>query len=117
MTSDADCYTLPNGECVSDRDCMHGPALTLTDHERRLIDFEREPWDMGYGARGVKENAIRLYMGMSPTSFYQQLFALIDRPAAEAYDQGTVRRLRAERDARRAARASTSFVTSIGNGD
>lgn len=63
----------------------------------RLLDFEREPW-------ANKNAAIRLYLGMSPTRYWQELLALIDNPAAEEYDAGTVRRLHEERDERRAFR-------------
>lgn len=28
---DANCYTLPNGECVSEKDCMHGPGVPYYD--------------------------------------------------------------------------------------
>lgn len=62
----------------------------LTDTEREMLAFEKRHWRY----RGVKEDAIREQFGISPTAFYQQLVALIDRPEALAHDPVTVHRLR-----------------------
>lgn len=43
---------------------------------------------------GPKDRAIREYLGMSATRYYQRLRRLIDEDDALAYDPLTVRRLR-----------------------
>jgi hypothetical protein len=62
----------------------------LTDSERDLLDFEKQWWRRP----GAKEQAIRDRFGLSPTSYFQLLNALLDRPAALAYDPVLVNRLR-----------------------
>jgi predicted secreted hydrolase len=80
-----------------------GTARTLSDQERRMLEFERQWWRYA----GAKEKAIRELFGISATRYYQALNNLIDRPEALAADPMLVkrlRRLRAERQRARAAR-------------
>lgn len=75
----------------------------LTDRDRAILDFERQWWKMP----GSKEQCIKDEFGMSSTRYYQVLNALIDTPAALAYDAMLVkrlRRLRASRQKQRSAR-------------
>jgi len=72
----------------------------LTDRERAVLDFENQWWRHA----GAKEQAIRDTFDLSPTRYYQLVNALLDRPAALAYDPVLVkrlRRLRASRSRRR----------------
>jgi Protein of unknown function (DUF3263) len=71
-------------------------ADELTDHERDLLDFEKHWWRRP----GAKEQAIRDRFGLTPTRYYQQVNALLDRPAALAYDPALIRRLRRLRTGR-----------------
>ena len=66
----------------------------LTEHERALLDFEREWWTTG--AR--KNDAIRARFGISSSSYYRTLQFLIAQPQAVAYDPMTVLRLRRRRE-------------------
>lgn len=68
----------------------------------RLLDFERAWWE--YAAS--KEEGIREQFGMSTTRYYQALNALLDDPAALAYDPLLVRRLRRERNRRQSERSA-----------
>ena len=52
----------------------------LTDHERALIDFEREWWQLG----SRKDVGIRARFDISASSYYRALHGLIDRPEAHA---------------------------------
>jgi len=75
---------------------------TLSDRERAVLDFENQWWRHA----GAKEQAIREAFDLSPTRYYQLVNALLDRPAALAYDPVLVkrlRRLRASRSRRRDA--------------
>lgn len=72
----------------------------LTDRERAILDLERSWWLED----GTKESVIRATLSLSPTRYYQLLAALIDRPAARAYDPLVIHRLRRVRVRRRRAR-------------
>ena len=77
----------------------------LTETEMAVLDFERQWWKYA----GAKETAVRERFDMSATRYYQVLNALIERPAALAYDPMLVhrlRRLRAARAAQRSARGA-----------
>lgn len=77
------------------------PAVDeLTERELAMLALERSWWK----STGRKETAIREQFGCSPTAYYLELNALIDRPAALAADPLLVRRLHRLRDARRAQR-------------
>ena len=73
----------------------------LTDVERQILDFERQWWKYA----GAKEQAIRDLFGMSATSYFQQLNALIDRPEALVAEPMLVKRLRRLRGTRQRTRS------------
>jgi hypothetical protein len=84
------------------RPAESGPA-ELTGRERDMIVFERLWWRHA----GSKEQAIREQFELSATRYYQMLNALLDNPAATAFDPivvGRLRRLRATRARKRAGR-------------
>lgn len=66
----------------------------LTERDRRVLDFEREWWHYP----SPKDRAVREYLHMSATRYYQILRRLVDDQEALAYDPLTVRRLRKVRD-------------------
>ena len=72
----------------------------FADRDRRILDFERD-WTRHAGA---KEDAVRSEFGLSAARYYQVLNAVIDSPAAIAYDPMLVRRLQRMREARMSAR-------------
>jgi hypothetical protein len=74
----------------------------LGERQRAILDFERQWWKHA----GAKEQAIRDAFQISPTRYYQLLNALLDDPAALAYDPVTVQRLRRLRSARVRARGT-----------
>ncbi|MCC2030952.1 DUF3263 domain-containing protein [Microbacterium allomyrinae] len=76
--------------------------MPLSDRDRALLDFEAE-WRRH---AGVKEEAIRAELGLSPARYYQLLGRLIDTTDAQQHDPMLVKRLRRLRDARTAARSS-----------
>ncbi len=84
--------TLTN-EVASD-DAGKGHASTLSERDRRILDFERE-WTRPAGA---KDDAVRQEFGLTVTRYYQVLNTVIDSPAAIAYDPMLVRRLQRVRD-------------------
>jgi hypothetical protein len=75
-----------------DREPMKATALSA--HERALIDFEREWWQLD----SRKDVGIRARFGMSTSSYYRALNLLIDRGEALDYDSLTVLRLRKRRE-------------------
>jgi hypothetical protein len=77
-------------------------AEELSERDRDLLRFERQWWKFA----GAKEQAVRDQFGMSATRYYQVLNALIDQPAALAYDPLLVKRLRRLRAARQRARSA-----------
>mgnify|MGYP001767595705 CR=1 FL=1 len=66
----------------------------LRPKDRAVLDFERSWWLFP----GPKDRAIKEYLGMSATRYYQVLRRLLDDAEAEQYDQLTIRRLRKVRD-------------------
>lgn len=74
--------------------------MQLTDTETKVLDFERSWWKFA----GAKEQAIHDAFAWSPTRHYQVVNALIDQPAALAYDPMLVRRLLRLRASRQATR-------------
>jgi hypothetical protein len=72
----------------------------LTDRDREMLAFERQWWRHA----GSKEQAIKERFGMSPTRYYQILNALLDVPAALAFDPLVVGRLQRLRATRRGLR-------------
>ena len=72
----------------------------LVTRDTQVLDFERNWWKYP----GPKDRAIREYLGMSSTRYYQILRRLMDDPAAVEHDPLTIRRLRRVRqDAKRKA--------------
>jgi hypothetical protein len=79
------------------------PARDLTEREREILAFERQWWSHA----GAKDQAIRETFGLSATRYYQLLNSLIERREALEVDPMLVkrlRRLRASRQRKRAAR-------------
>lgn len=74
--------------------------MELSEHARAILDFERE----AVALPGPKEPAIRARFAVSPSSYYRSLRALLDDPAAFAYDPFTVKRLQRRLDQRRRLR-------------
>ena len=74
--------------------------MTLTEMQRSLLDFERAWWQLP----ASKNTEIRARFGFSSSSYYRALHALVDSPAAEAYDPLTVRRVRRRREQTRRER-------------
>lgn len=72
----------------------------LPARERAVLDFERKRWKHA----GAKEEAIRADLGLSPTHYFQILNALLDDPAALAYNPTLVAALRRVRESRQQAR-------------
>ena len=80
---------------------------SLSDRDRRILDFEREWW----AHAGAKEEAIRAQFALSVARYYQLLNAVIDSPDAVRHDPMLVRRLQRARDLRTNARAARTFRT------
>jgi hypothetical protein len=72
----------------------------LSARQKAMLDFEASWWQLP----GPKESQIRVRFGMSATTYYRAIGALVDRRDAFHYDPLTVLRLRHQRDARRRAR-------------
>ena len=72
----------------------------LSPRDSSILDFERD-WTRHGGA---KEEAVRSEFGLSAARYYQVLNALMDSPAALAYDPMLVKRLQRMRDNRASAR-------------
>ena len=76
------------------------PETKLSPTESRILAFEARWWR----ASGAKTQAIADELELTPERYYQHLARLIDHPEAAAEQPAVVRRLRAARDQRRAAR-------------
>jgi hypothetical protein len=72
----------------------------LTDREKSVLEFEGSWWLYP----GPKDRAIRDYLSMSATRYYQILRRLLDDPAALHHSPLTIRRLRKVRDDSKARR-------------
>lgn len=72
----------------------------LTDIHKQMLELERSWWQ----SAGAKEITIRDRFDLTPIRYYQQLTALIDQPAAMAYDPITIKRLHRIRDRRNPGR-------------
>jgi hypothetical protein len=66
----------------------------LGERDLAVLDFESSWWLYP----GPKDRAIREYLGMSATRYYQVLRRLLDDPDAAAHAPLTVRRLRRVRE-------------------
>lgn len=79
--------------------------MTLSDRDRAILDFEAAQKNRRH--TGVKDEAARAELGLAPARYYQLLGRLMDDADAIAYAPqlcATLRRLRDERQAARAAR-------------
>lgn len=74
----------------------------LTPLDRAVLDFEHNWWQH----QGAKDEAITVTFGMTPTRYYMQLNALLDRPEALQHDPPLLNRLRRLREHRRARRSA-----------
>jgi len=72
----------------------------LSPLDSRILSFEARWWR----ASGAKTQAISDELELTPERYYQHLARLIDHPEAVSEQPAVVRRLRAARDERRAAR-------------
>jgi len=77
-------------------------SAVLPERDQKVLEFERQWWKFA----GAKEQAIREQFDMSATRYYQVLNALIDQPAALAFDPMLVKRLQRMRAARQRARSA-----------
>ena len=68
----------------------------VSEQDRKVLDFEGSWWLFP----GPKDRAIREYLEMSATRYYQAVRRLIDDEEAIAYAPMTVLRLRRMRDER-----------------
>ena len=75
---------------------------TLTDLERRILEFERNWWRFA----GAKERAIKELFDLTAPRYYQLLNDLIDRADALEAAPMLVKRLRRLREARMSARTA-----------
>jgi hypothetical protein len=73
---------------------------TLTQRELDVLAFARRRWNH----EGAKETAIRELFDCSAVRYYQELNGLLDREEAYLHDPMLLKRLRRQRDERRAAR-------------
>ncbi len=88
-----------------------GPTADgLDERSRAILELERGWWRVA----GVKEDAIRERLGVSPSRYYELLGALLDDEAALAHDPMLVRRLRRLRAARQRSRAEQRTVSAAG---
>lgn len=74
----------------------------LTERQVAILEFERQWWKFA----GAKEAEIRERFDCSSTAYYREMNAVIDSPAALAYDPLLVRRLLRLRRARQHQRSS-----------
>jgi hypothetical protein len=77
-------------------------AAGLSERDQRVLEFERQWWKYA----GAKEQAVRELFDMSATRYYQVLNALLDDPAALAFDPMLVKRLRRMRASRQRQRSA-----------
>jgi hypothetical protein len=80
-------------------------STMLTDREKSVLEFEGSWWLYP----GPKDRAIRDYLTMSATRYYQILRRVLDHPEAIEYAPLTVRRLRRVRDESRERRVIERF--------
>jgi hypothetical protein len=73
-----------------------GNGVSLSERDGDILEFEGSWWLYP----GPKDQAIREYLGISATRYYQAIRRLIDDPVADATYPLVVRRLRRMRDER-----------------
>jgi hypothetical protein len=81
-------------------------VTALSERDRAILEFEKQ-W---FKYAGAKEQAIRDLFDISPTRYYQILNALIDDPAARAYDGQLIKRLERLREDRKRPRSKRRDV-------
>jgi hypothetical protein len=84
-------------------------AEGLSERDREIIDFERQWWKYA----GSKETAIKELFDLSSTRYYQVLNALIDDPAAIAYDPMLMKRLARMRASRQRVRSARRLGVTV----
>ena len=67
----------------------------LTDRQQQMLVFERQWWKYA----DARESAIRDLFGCTPARYRKELSALIEEPAARAFDPLVVKRLQRRRSA------------------
>lgn len=77
---------------------------SLTDRQLQILAFENQWWRHA----GTKDQAIRDQFEVTAVRYYQELNQLIDSPAATEHDPVLVKRLRRVRAQRQAQRAARS---------
>ncbi|MBS2965605.1 DUF3263 domain-containing protein [Actinocrinis puniceicyclus] len=82
------------------------PGGALSERDRAVLTFEKQYWKYS----GAKEQAIRDRFELSATRYYQLLNALLDRPEAQEFEPGLVKRLRRQRAARQRARSGRAVA-------
>ncbi len=87
-------------EGLASDDTRGAVTTALSPRDRNILDFERD-WKRHGGA---KEEAVRSEFELSAARYYQVLNALLDSPAALAYDPMLVKRLQRMRETRSSAR-------------
>jgi Protein of unknown function (DUF3263) len=90
------------GEAANPQVSARGDVTGLTEREQDILRFERKWWRYA----GGKEQALMDMFQLSPTRYFQVLNALIDQPAALAFDPMLVKRLRRMRHTRQQARST-----------
>lgn len=80
---------------------MNKTVSTLSARETAILNFEERWWTLA--GRRSKRQAIREDLGVSPTSFYATLDALIDATEAARSHPLVIARLRRRRTVRRRA--------------
>jgi hypothetical protein len=94
-----------NGQRLPAKSPFLSPAartlyVMLADSDFAVLEFEGSWWMYP----GPKDRAIREYLGMSSTRYYQALRRLMDDPEAERVAPLTVRRIRRVREQARRRR-------------
>ncbi|MBX9245792.1 DUF3263 domain-containing protein [Actinotalea ferrariae] len=87
---------------TADRAPARTGAGQLSERDQQILAFERQWWKYA----GAKEQAVKELFEMSATRYYQVLNALIDSPAALAFDPMLIKRLRRMRSSRQRARTA-----------
>jgi len=74
----------------------------LDERSKQMLEVERLWWQYA----GAKEARVRERFGITMTTYYQQINAMIDTEAALAYDPMLVKRLRKRRRTRQLSRSA-----------
>lgn len=77
-----------------------GVQQNLSEHQLEILAFEKKFFKYA----GIKERAIATELGMTPTQYYQQVFALLEHPGAAALEPALIARLNNLREGRQRRR-------------